>query len=33
MAETWSRGGYLPMSTNPDDYAVGATGSLNLLPR
>ena len=33
MAETWSEGGYLPMSTRPEDYFVGATGTLRLLPR
>ncbi len=33
MAKTWSEGGYLLMSTRPEDYLVGATGTLRLLPR
>jgi penicillin amidase len=33
MATAWSEGNYVPMSTSAEDYMVGATGTLRLLPR
>jgi penicillin amidase len=33
MATAWSQGNYLPMSTNAEDYMVGAIGTLRLMPQ